>query len=980
MPARRPKSDAAGTSSPQVYNLSGDFHGATVNIQSTIVGSEQVRELEQLLPEPGDPPYRGLTAFYEDDATHFFGRERLVARLAGRLSTASFLAVIGDSGSGKSSLVRAGLVPSLRSGRPFEDGSLPPAGSARWDIRFLTPTAHPLQSLAACLGREEPALTALTQIENDLRANPSVLVLAARRLLARSAAPRLLLIIDQFEELFTQCRQEDERAAFISALTSALDPAEGQVLSVVIVLRADFYARLAQYDGLRDLIAHNQEFIGAMSRDELFRAIVTPAALGNWKIQEGLVEVMLDDAGSEPGALPLLSHALLETWRRRRGRTLTLSGYNEAGGVRGAIARTAEAVFTQLLTPEQRPVARLIFTRLAGLDEDAQDTRRRASFSELITRASDPATIDLVLTILTDARLVTTGTQEPGSVKTVEVAHEALIREWPTLRTWLAEDRAGLILHQKLADDTRDWLRLDKDPGELYRGARLEGALDWAEKNSALLSLDEADFLDAAGALRAADAQREQTYRRSTLLRRLIAPGLALVLLGILAILFFTTGLNNRFKTPAKMEGLFNLAVAEFGQIGSDGKIGPWNGSNAVSSLVTASLEKGPGAETNILIWRDGPELETENVTIGRVEGSDPAARQAAAGAMADRLNAQIVIFGNLDTRQTPAQLTLEFWIAPQANNQFDDIQGSYQTDSPILIANPQSPGLEAADEIQRQSNMLAWTALGLARMHFGQTSAALDAFRSAEKLSPGLDSLQFFIGRASLFLSNTDAANREKLTQDAETAFNNAIKLNPGYNSAYDGLGSVYSGEALRLLTKVQQSPDDAADLSQAHALIDQALAAFGKAESLPPGPRDLAVSAVEAARLDIGIALRARAEIEYRSGDPAATLKTLQQAQDSLDVVVQPFETAKRERYLAMTHQALGTVWQWRGFMSQTAGDLAAAKKNYSTALDQYQACLTIGQASVDRIVREDVAAQLCQPYFNQVKGILDNLQKGS
>ena len=978
MPARRSKAGAA-KSPGGVYNLSGDFRGAIVNIQSTIVGSEQVRELEQLPPEPGDPPYRGLTAFDENDAAHFFGRERLVARLAGRLSTASFLGVIGDSGSGKSSLVLAGLVPALRSGQPFEDGSLPPAGSVRWDIRVLTPTAHPLQSLAACLGRDEPSLAALTQIETDLRANPAVLVLAARRLLARTAAPRLLLVIDQFEELFTQCREEDEREAFISALTSALDPAEGQVLSAVIVLRADFYARLAQYDRLRDLVAQHQEFIGAMSRDELFRAIVTPAAIGNWKIQEGLVEVMLDDAGSEPGALPLLSHALLETWRRRRGRTMTLSGYGEAGGVRGAISRTAEAVFTQGLTSEQRPVARLIFTRLAGLDEDARDTRRRAPFSELITRASDTDTIDLVLSILTDARLVITGTQEPGSVKTVEVAHEALIREWPTLRTWLAEDREGLLLHQKLADDTRDWLRLEKDPGELYRGARLELALDWTEKNAATLSLDEVDFLDAARDARNAEAAREQAYRHSGLLRRLVAPGLALILIGILAILFFTTGLNNRFKTPARMNGLFNIAVAEFGQIGSDGKVGPWNGSSAVTGLVASALQKGPGGDTNILIWQDGPALESENVTIGRVEGSGTDV-QAAASALAGRLNAQIVVFGNLDTRQTPAQLTLEFWIAPQANYQFDDIQGSYQTDAPILIANPQSPGLEAADEIQRQANMLAWTALGLARMRFGQSAAALDALRSAEKLAPKLDSLQFFIGRASLFLSNSDAADQEKLTRDAETAFNNAIKLNPGYNSAYDGLGSVYSGEALRLLSRVQQNQGDSTELDQARALIDQALAAFQKAASLPPGPRDLAVSAVEAAKLDIGIALRARAEIEYRSGDAAAAAKTLQEAQDTLAGLVKPFETAKRERYLAMTHQALGTVWQWRGFLAVTVGDRAAAVQSYTSALDEYQACLTMGQASVDRIVREDIAAQLCQPYYNQVKSLLDTLQKGS
>ena len=213
-----------------------------------------------------------------------------------------------------------------------------------------------------------------------------------------------------------------------------------------------------------------------------------------------------------------------------------------------------------------------------------------------------------------------------------------------------------------------------------------------------------------------------------------------------------------------------------------------------------------------------------------------------------------------------------------------------------------------------------------------------------------------------------------------AEAAFNKAITANPGYISAYDGLGSVYTGEALRLLSQVQQNQGGSTELGQALALIDQALAAFRKAESLPPGPRDLAVSAVEAARLDIGIALRVRAEIEYRSGNAAATALTLQQAQDILDSVVKPFETAKRERYLAMTHQALGTVWQWRGFLAETAGDLAAAQKNYSSALDQYQACLAIGQASVDRIVREDVAAQLCQPYRDQMKGILDNLQKGS
>ena len=177
-----------------------------------------------------------------------------------------------------------------------------------------------------------------------------------------------------------------------------------------------------------------------------------------------------------------------------------------------------------------------------------------------------------------------------------------------------------------------------------------------------------------------------------------------------------------------------------------------------------------------------------------------------------------------------------------------------------------------------------------------------------------------------------------------------------------------------------MQQNQGGATELSQAGALLDQALAVFHKAESLPPGPRDLFVSAVEAVRLDEGIALRARAEIEYRSGDAAAAAASLQQAQQILDGLVKPLQAAQRERYLAMTHQVLGTVWQWRGFLSEAAGDKAAAKQNYTHAQDEYQTCLTIGQTSLDRIVREDVAAQLCQPYLDAVKSILNKLQEGS
>nr|HMN62675.1 ATP-binding protein [Anaerolinea sp.] len=308
-PRRRAKAPP-GEKPGETYNLSGDFRGAVVNIQSTIVGAAEVRELEALPPEPGDPPYLGLQYYDEADADRFFGRELLTAKLVARLAQSRFLAVIGDSGSGKSSLVRAGGVPGLPRRQRLADDSLPPKDSPAWDILIFTPTAHPLDALAAALTREAESPTALSTLATELAGGPRALSLASRQLLARQNKPHLLLVVDQFEEVFAQCHEESERKAFIDNLLTSAAPEDSQPVTVLILLRADFYAQLAHYDQLREMVAKQQEFIGAMSRDELFRAIVQPAALGNWKIQEGLVEVILDDIGSEPGALPLLSFTL----------------------------------------------------------------------------------------------------------------------------------------------------------------------------------------------------------------------------------------------------------------------------------------------------------------------------------------------------------------------------------------------------------------------------------------------------------------------------------------------------------------------------------------------------------------------------------------------------------------------------------------------------------------------------------------------
>ncbi|MGB3716491.1 MAG: hypothetical protein WA996_18890, partial [Candidatus Promineifilaceae bacterium] len=286
---------------------------------------------------------------------------------------------------------------------------------------------------------------------------------------------------------------------------------------VIVVLRADFYAQCAPFENLRQALCERQQYIGAMSSEDVRRAITEPARNGGWIFEPGLVDLFLRDVSDEPGALPLLSHALLETWQRRRGRTLTLAGYQESGGVHGSIAKTAETIINQL-TPEQQVIARNIFLRLSELGEGAGDenfpalfTRRRAELVELIPRPEDTLAIQSVLNKLADARLVTI------SQETIEVAHEALIHEWARLRTWLNENREALLLRRHLTRAAQEWERLDRDTGALYRGARLAQAAEWASVNVDELSIQERLFIEASLAEQQAQQTAETARQRREL-------------------------------------------------------------------------------------------------------------------------------------------------------------------------------------------------------------------------------------------------------------------------------------------------------------------------------------------------------------------------------------------------------------------------------------------------------------------------------
>lgn len=475
------------------------------------------------LPEPGEPPFKGLSYFDEADAPLFFGRQALIDLLAAQVRAClederqgyHLLAVIGASGSGKSSVVRAGLLPVLR--RMTRAGSGPQGLQPVFaDAIFVfTPTARPLEALAVALTCDGDSLGETARLLDDLARDPRSLHLAAARMAYAYKASHVLLVVDQFEELFSLCRDEQQRQAFLDNLLYAAQAAGPAV--VVIALRADFYAQCAPYASLRAALAHRQLFIGAMNASELRQAIEEPARCGHWAFEPGLVDLLLHDVGEEPGSLPLLSHALLETWLRRQGRALTLSGYQATGGVRGAIARTAETAYRQL-TPEQQAIARNIFLRLTELgsssdDQDAPElfTRRRVALAELVPLPAKPNGVHHVLSRLADARLVTT------SQDTVEVAHEALIREWDRLREWLRENRAGLRLHRQLTEAAQEWERLDRDHGVLYRGARLAQALYWAETHAGELNRQEQAFLAASLADEQAQAEAEAERQRREL-------------------------------------------------------------------------------------------------------------------------------------------------------------------------------------------------------------------------------------------------------------------------------------------------------------------------------------------------------------------------------------------------------------------------------------------------------------------------------
>ncbi|GHG90809.1 helix-turn-helix domain-containing protein [Streptomyces lanatus] len=387
-------------------------------------GAEQ--EAAATADDTAPAPYRGLTRYGADDRDLFFGRDPEIERLLRLTAEHRFAALVGASGSGKSSLLRAGLVPALREG----DGitGLRPAA-----VRICTPGPDPVRDRRALLAPVEG-------VEGDT-----------------------VVLVDQFEELFTLCQEPARRREFIEMLLTAR--AADSRLRVLIAVRADFFGHCADHQGLAEAVNDAHLLVSGMSVERLREAIVRPAGAAGLLVERAVTERILAEVADEPGGLPLMSHTLLELWRRRKGKRLTLAAYETIGGVRGAVAHTAEEVFERL-EPAEAASARATLLRLISPGEGGPDTRRPVPRAEL--QATGAAA--LVLERLVAARLVT------ADGDSVELAHEALITAWPRLRQWVEDERERLRLHRRLTEAAKVWEGLDRDAGALYRGTLLRAA------------------------------------------------------------------------------------------------------------------------------------------------------------------------------------------------------------------------------------------------------------------------------------------------------------------------------------------------------------------------------------------------------------------------------------------------------------------------------------------------------------------------
>jgi WD40 repeat protein/class 3 adenylate cyclase len=510
-------------------------------------------------------PYKGLRAFDEEDASEFFGREPLIKSIIARLSEGGpgsrFLAVVGPSGSGKSSVVRAGVIPAVRRGAL--------GNGMRHLIAVMVPGENPMRELALALGR----LHGSSDVADGADEEAEMLVLSEYAL--ADDRSELLLVIDQFEELFTVVDDEAIRQRFLDQISRTVIAGHSRT-RVIATLRADFYDRPLLYPEFGDLVGARTQAVAALSAEGLERAISGPAERAGVALEKGLVAQIVADVIDQPGSLPLLQYALTELFDHRRGSTMTLDAYRDIGGVSGALIRRAESLYGGLRGSSQDAV-RQLFLRLAASEEEVGVTRRRVAQADVLS-IGDRADMEEALATFGTARLLSFDRDAATGTSTVEVAHEALLVEWPRLRGWLDAAREDIRAQRRLAAAAREWANEHRDPSFLLTGPRLLQLEAWRASSDVAITHEEREFLEASSAEHrrrqaeeeARDVRERELERRSVRRLRALVAVMAFAAVVAGAITIFAFSQRGRAEKEARIARARELSAAALANLEVD--------------------------------------------------------------------------------------------------------------------------------------------------------------------------------------------------------------------------------------------------------------------------------------------------------------------------------------------------------------------------------------------------------------------------
>jgi len=506
-----------------------------------------------------EPPFKGLYPYHEIDGDQFYSREEETAQLHHHLQHNHFLAVIGPSGVGKSSLVQAGLIHSLNQGASLSDTNEISPDKQEWLTHTITLSDNnPLKDLAGNLTQEIVSETARNTLMDELLSDPRSFDLQAQKLLGREEMGengRFLLIIDQFERAFVSNSEQEEQQiwqqGFIDNLMySVSKEASGQV-AVIIVLRADFYHMCAQYPELYQHVVNNQVYLGEIPKSEIEEAILALAQNGGWSFESGLVKQILrhmsaDSHNTPESRLPLLSHVLYETWQKREDRQLTFIGYRESGTLTGAVAKTADTSFSKL-TPAQQRIAQKVFLKLVEITTDGKYLTRQITWTNLNKIDENPNEIETVVEIFVKGQLIW------NMDNPLTLTHEAVITHWPRLQQWLIEAKESERIKQQLLDATDKWILNNRHNRTLYQGLTLFQAQKWIEQYGDQLEEREKSFIEKS----------EQIERRKKLLLRSALIGGVLIALLLIAGFFFNARTSDQQAAESiRQTGVYQLAAA----------------------------------------------------------------------------------------------------------------------------------------------------------------------------------------------------------------------------------------------------------------------------------------------------------------------------------------------------------------------------------------------------------------------------------